>query len=319
MKNPMVSIIIPMFNAADTIDSCITHLMDLRYPKERLEIIVVNNGSTDDSASITEDYPVKVISKIGGTIASVRNYGASFAKGEVYGFIDSDCAVFKDWLVSALRQLEKPEVAATGAGYVAPENYSWVEKAWLYESEHKPFETDFIPSGNFIVKADVFNSIGGFNDELTTCEDAEIGLRINKYGYKIINSSEIKSIHLRNPKTLKAFSKKEFWYGENMLDTLKFNYLDKVFVLSVFYLAAHVGILLGLSDMILTKDMTLFLGSTAFLLFLLIGTTLYRIMRSKKYELFFHTLILYYVYYASRGMAMINYFKKNLLTFMKDS
>ena len=210
MKYPLVSVIVPMYNAESTIEACLDSLNKLKYPEDKLEFVVVDNGSTDNSVAIASKYPVMIVEKIGGTIASVRNYGAKSASGEIFGFIDSDCVVYDDWLLAALKQLIKPGVAAAGAGYVTSENYSWVEKAWLYESKHEPFTTDFIPSGNFLIKADVFKSINGFNEELVTCEDAEIGLRIIKKGYKIINSSEIKSIHLRNPKTIKDFFKKEF-------------------------------------------------------------------------------------------------------------
>ena len=108
--------------------------------------------------------------------------------------------------------IEDESTGATGCGYITPKESSWVEMAWLYESEHSPFETDFIPCGNFIVKADVFIGLQGFNENLTTCEDADICQKIVRNNYKVINNSKVKSVHLQNPKTIK-----QFFFERNMV------------------------------------------------------------------------------------------------------
>lgn len=306
-QRPFVSIIIPMYNAAATIEACLDGLFKLDYPKDRFEVIIVDNNSTDDSPMLASRYPVKVLHKAEGTIAAVRNFGAKAAKGDVYGFVDSDCVVKEDWIASALDVLSNPQVAAAGSNYLRPENCSWVEEAWLYESKYKPFETDFVPCGNFIVKASVFNAIGGFNERLTTCEDAEIGIRITQGGHKLINSSAIRSIHLRNPKTIAKFVKNEIWHGTNMVDTFRLNYMDKALIMTVLFFLAHIGVLAGfLLLTVFNGGAWLFLISLAFLLAILSSSTLYRIKRSRKYHMLFHTMCLYYFYFVARTIALIN-------------
>jgi len=309
MRYPFVSIIVPMFNAEETIEQCVTSLISLDYPSNNYEIIIVNHNSTDKSTSILKKYPVRVVNKVGGTIASVRNYGTTFAHGEIYAFVDSDCLVYVDWLKRAVEQLlTDKRIGATGCGYVAPKNSSWVENAWLYESEHPSFETDFIPSGNFFIMATVFKQVEGFNEDLTTCEDAAICQRVVAYKYKVVNNSSIKSIHLRNPKTFNQFFLKELWYGRNMADTDSKFYLDKVLLATIIYIIAHAFVPIG-SIIYIICDSFLVLLSAFFLIVLICAcSTLYRIKRSKKYKYFIHTFFLYYIYFASRSISL---FKTN--------
>lgn len=318
MKYPLVSIIIPMYNAESTIAECIESLLRLRYPKDKLEIVIVDNGSTDQSVSVVKKYPVRLLSKPIGTIAAVRNFGASHSNGEIYGFVDSDCLVFEDWLISALKQLQNNDVAATGSGYLAPANCTWVEKAWLYESKHKPFQTDFITSGNFIIKSKVFNEIGGYNEKLKTCEDADICVRIIQKGYKVINSSEIKIVHLGNPKTISEFVRKELWYGEDMLSATRIGYVDKVFVMTLLFFLTHLGLLMGVIQLTLYKNLYFFGSFSLFLILILLFSTFYRVRRSKKYSFILHTAILYYFYFTARAAAIITYRLKRYFKYIKS-
>ena len=106
-ESPFVSIIVPMFNSEETIDQCLQSLLELDYPRNKYEIIVVDHSSTDKCSSIVGAYPVHVVKKIGGTIASVRNFGAQFAMGQIYAFVDSDCEVFRDWLGRCRRTIDR--------------------------------------------------------------------------------------------------------------------------------------------------------------------------------------------------------------------
>jgi len=309
-----VSIIIPMYNAETTIASCLDALFKLNYPKDDLEVIVVDHSSTDSSHFIARQYSVKILQKKGGTISSVRNYGAQSALGEIYAFVDSDCVVHEDWLQNAIEVLKRPDVSATGSGYTCPENCTWVEKAWLYESKHAAFQTNFITSGNFIIKAEAFQSIGGFNEGIMTCEDAEICLRLLNRGHKLINSSEIRVTHLGNPKTIRTFIKKETWYGKNMAATLRLNYFDKVFSATLLFALANIGIILGVIQAVVFRTTQLFFGSILVLCGVLLFSTLYRIRRSKKIALFFHTFVLYYFYFLARVIGISASLAKNRWT-----
>ena len=235
-----VSIIIPMYNSEDYIEACIESIFSINYPQDKFEVIIVDNGSTDQSLEIVKRYPVKVISCPEGNISKVRNVGATIAKGNIFAFVDSDCAVGNGWLSAAVEILSRPGVVATGSGYKLPQNATWIEKAWLYESKIEERLVKLIPCGNFIVNAVAFNEIGGFNESLITCEDADICERLINKGYQIVNSTRVESVHLRNPKTLPAFFRKEIWYGYSMIATLRNNPLDKTFLFTIAFQLTHI-------------------------------------------------------------------------------
>lgn len=93
---PLISIIVPVYNVEKYLSRCIDSLLSQTY--NNLEIILVNDGSTDGSANICQDYEnrfssIKVLTKKNGGLSSARNYGLKYAKGIYIGFIDSD-----DWV-----------------------------------------------------------------------------------------------------------------------------------------------------------------------------------------------------------------------------
>src|SRR6185369_1919139 len=90
---PKVSIVIPVMNRADELRRCLTSLTQLAYPQEKLQIIVVDDGSIDDSPLVARRFGALLVPS-GGTgrgPAAARNVGASMASGEILAFIDSDC------------------------------------------------------------------------------------------------------------------------------------------------------------------------------------------------------------------------------------
>lgn len=90
--NVLFSLIVPVFNAAQYIETCIDSI--LLQDEENFEIIVVDDGSTDSSLAVLEKYKnndrVKVLSKVNGGVSSARNYGLDVAQGDYIGFIDAD-------------------------------------------------------------------------------------------------------------------------------------------------------------------------------------------------------------------------------------
>ena len=294
-----VSIIIPMYNSEDYIEACIESIFSINYPQDKFEVIIVDNGSTDQSLEIVKRYPVKVISCPEGNISKVRNVGATIAKGNIFAFVDSDCAVGNGWLSAAVEILSRPGVVATGSGYKLPQNATWIEKAWLYESKIEERLVKLIPCGNFIVNAVAFNEIGGFNESLITCEDADICERLINKGYQIVNSTRVESVHLRNPKTLPAFFRKEIWYGYSMIATLRNNPLDKTFLFTIAFQLTHILMVFSFIWV------PIFAIGLIILMALLNFATLYRIFYSHKYALYIQTLMLYYVYFAARTIGVM--------------
>lgn len=99
MKKDLISIIIPVYNVQDYVEKCIKSVIKQTY--ENLEIIIVNDGSTDKSGEICKKYEkidnrIKIIEKENGGVSSARNIGLKIAKGKYIGFVDPDDYIDKD-------------------------------------------------------------------------------------------------------------------------------------------------------------------------------------------------------------------------------
>ena len=127
---PSISVVIPVYNEERYLGACLTSLAKLDYPDSEVEIILVDNGSTDRSLDIAGGYDVKVYECPGVTVGAVRNFGASKATGKLIVFIDSDCVVKPDWLHRGLSSLGEG-VDVAGGLYLLRERPSWIERYWI--------------------------------------------------------------------------------------------------------------------------------------------------------------------------------------------
>lgn len=303
-EKPNVSFIIPMFNAEKTIEQCLTCIRNLDYPESKIQIVVVDNHSTDSSASIVKSFGIDLLLKTEGNISRVRNHGANAATGEILAFVDSDCLVQPNWLNAALPALKDETVGAVGSGYAIPGKGTWIEKSWLseYRGPNKP--TNFVPGGNLIIKKDVFLKIGGFNEALITGEDSDICNRITSHGNTILKVSGMINAHLGNSKSIRHFLKKETWYGINMMDLLLENGPSKVFILSVLFIFSEASIVFSLLYSLSFRNIY-FILSFLLMISILISSAAYKASKSKKFLRLPQIFVLYFFYFNARGFAII--------------
>jgi glycosyltransferase involved in cell wall biosynthesis len=218
IKPSTVSIIIPAFNEENYISHCLESVLKLDPLNSDKEIIVVDNGSCDNTIEICKSYGAKVLVKKEGTIASLRNYGAKFSKGKILAFLDADCVVPKNWLERAFTYLNGEDRVILGFRLSIPENCNWVAKCWdlLFGKRYMTREADWIPTGNMIMAREAFTLINGFDETLESNEDYDFCFRIRNQGYKILSCSETFVTHLRPPQSLIQIFKKELWHGKEV-------------------------------------------------------------------------------------------------------
>lgn len=313
-----VSFIIPALNAERVIRQCLESIKALEFSSADLEIIVVDNGSSDSTSDIARELGAAVFVKPNLSISSLRNFGVEQSAGMYLAFVDSDCILAKQWLSAALPYFTDPNIAAVGCGYSYNYPPSWIENHWYYLCASQPGEASFLPSGNMLIKRSAFLKIGGFNPDLETGEDSDLCLRLRKAGFRIISDSRIENIHLGNPKSLKTFFLKEIWYGKGLKSCVSADsWKDKTFLLTNLFLLGLIISILGLiSSRLMGNSWVSWIGSST-VAFVLLGSTVYRTIRRGKLSSFPYLLVLYAAYYLGRSIALVDIYSNMIRKIVK--
>jgi len=302
-----VSIIIPTYNEEKCLPECLDSIFDLDYSKEDIEVIVVDNGSTDGTREIAKSCGAEVLRDDSMNVSGLRNLGASQAKGDILAFVDADCIVSKDWLKNASKYSDDITVAAWGAPPAIPKESTWVQKTWylVRQKEEVVQNVDWLESMNLFVRKDQFLAMGGFNEALITCEDVDFSYRISRYG-QIVSDKRIEVIHLGEASTLQEFVRKEVWRGRSNLRGI-FSHglsLKEIPSLSIpLYFGVllpmlFLGFLVSLNPTWLAVSILLFLLPTAAVL---LKIRRKKIGRGSILKLFF----LIQIYFFSRAIAVV--------------
>lgn len=223
------SVIIPAFNEEKSIGPLVKSLVD----DLNLEVIVVDNGSTDLTVDVASKFGAEVHVLPSANIAMLRNYGALKASGEYLIFIDADCFVVGDWLEHCESLILGEYSVVSGILVCETEKY-WVEKLWIEYLSRKYRDrltcVETLSSFFFMIGKKDFFEVGGFNEDLVTCEDYDFGIRLTSIGKKIVISREVKVIHYGNAINLYQFFKRQIWQGGSNL----FNFFSHRFSINEF-------------------------------------------------------------------------------------
>jgi cellulose synthase/poly-beta-1,6-N-acetylglucosamine synthase-like glycosyltransferase len=232
-KFPLVSIIVPAYNEERTISATIKSILNLNYPKNKLEIIVVNDGSTDNSLKMVNKFRkvgVMIINKENGGKASALNVGLKYAKGGFVGCVDADSRVSRNSLKYIMGNFRDKETAAVVSSIKVDKPKKFIEKLQWFEYLFSllikrlmsSLNTLYVTPGVLsIYRKDILLENGGFEEGNIT-EDLEIAIRLHYLGYKI--KTELNSItYTTVPKTVISFTKQRLrWYRGILINTRKY-------------------------------------------------------------------------------------------------
>lgn len=298
-----ISFIIPVLNCEKYISQCLEHINREKHHKD--EVIVVDNGSVDDTTAMVKEFgDVKILHFPQVTIAAVRNRGASASSAELLAFIDGDVLICNNWRRNVLSVMSDFEIAATGSLCDIPESALWIEKAWYSQRSSEIQRVNYINSGNLIVRRESFESISGFDETLITDEDCDLGLRLNRENMIVLSAPQIRAIHMGNPKTLGHFYGKQKWRATSSLKTQTWDRPDKPTIMTILFM---IGLLLTICSPILV---TLVGVSLWWLVpitpLVLLVTVLFRIVQYKNPRYFFQLCVLYAIFYSARAVIIID-------------
>ena len=213
---PAISVIIPAFNEQKHISSVLSALRQQTLPSQNLEVLLVDNGSTDETVAEASRFltqlPLRILNRPKASISAVRNFGAAAARGRVFAFLDADCIPPPTWLADALQLA--PEAGVWGAHYLLPQNPTWVAKLW-FDHQARPHEgaVNFLPGGDLITTRETFDRLGGFSEAHETSEDVDLCQRTRQLGLPVVAHNRLAVHHEGTPRTLARFYRQNRWHG----------------------------------------------------------------------------------------------------------
>jgi glycosyltransferase involved in cell wall biosynthesis len=209
VKNPFISAIIPAYNEELYIEKCIASLKNQDLDESMYEIIVVDNGSNDNTYELAKNTGVTVLKEPQRGVSSARNKGAGHARGELLVFPDADCLYPKDWLTRIVNIFkESSDLDALGGTFVFYDATPFWEKASVIS---KIF-VYHIAGGNMAVRKKAFQQVGGFDTRYNIGEELLLELKLRDLKKKVkIDRSLVISYSFRRFK--KSFLKLSlFWF-----------------------------------------------------------------------------------------------------------
>lgn len=214
-----VSIIVPAYNSASTIKECIEAIKS-QNTQEKFEVIVVDDGSTDNTAEIAKKCGAKVFSQSNSGPARARNLGAQKAKGEILVFTDSDCVPEKNWLTEMLAPFSEAKVSAVQGAYrtrqkglVARFVQAEIEERYQ-RMKRRASKLDWIGSYSAAYRKNDFSAAGGFDESFPKAsgEDPELSYKLQEKGHKLVFNPKAIVYHA-HPDSLVKYFRTKFYRG----------------------------------------------------------------------------------------------------------
>ncbi len=199
VNKPKISVIIPTHNSQDVIVRCIHSITSQSYSRENFEIIVVDDGSKDETVSLAKKAGIDEIVVTEPCFqGKARNIGARNAKSEILAFIDSDCAAKENWLETIEKEFKDnkaiggPVVNGNVGSLIAWAEYLMEFCGW--DEFRKRSIVPFVPGCNQVCAKDTFFLIGGFSEKRLS-EDVLFGHSLQKAGIELLFVPELQIQH----------------------------------------------------------------------------------------------------------------------------
>ena len=220
---PLISVIVPTYRRREALRRCLHYLADQRYPRDRFEVIVVDDG--------TGEPPEQAVAEVRGRLtatlhtqphagpAAARNTGARHAAGEYLAFTDDDCAPAPDWLTSLAACWAEHPGAGVGGRTVnmLPANLRAAASQLIIDLAYDFYngtgeEARFFASGNLGLPAGRFRELGGFDESFRWSEDRDICDRWRQAGHRLVFAPGAVVYHA-NDLSWPGFCRQHFNYG----------------------------------------------------------------------------------------------------------
>lgn len=289
-----ISFVVPAFNEEHFIDHCLGAIInESEKAQVTAEIIVVDNGSKDNTSKLARNYTNSVFTIERSSISIARNFGVKQSSHSIIAFIDADVIITSDWFECFVNKYDlfcQQKYLLAGHKYAIRENSSWIEEHWF-----KNIDKKFLNGGNIIISRQLFEDISGFDPLLKTGEDYDLCKRAINTGCSYYNLPKLKAIHLGYPRNILSFMTRECWHGEGDFLSIENFCKSPVAIIAIIYLISQSSVI------ILFAIDEFFLSSTILGLILLLNFAI-TFKRIKKYQIrsFLLNYVINYCYFCAR-------------------
>lgn len=217
---PAVSVVVPVYNGQATLPQCLDSLLQLRYPADRLELIVVDNASTDGTPAILRHLGDKfrIMREEKRGAGAARNCGIRAARGDCIALTDADCVVDPDWLVELIQPLADPGVGVSGGRILSVEPCNRIERFGERIHDHRRALEEYVPpyaiSMNWVSRRSTLLQVGLFDEALLRGQDVDLAWRIHAAGFRLVYRHSALVYH-RNERSLRGLLAEGLVHGYN--------------------------------------------------------------------------------------------------------
>ena len=318
---PKVSFLMPALNEEKTVRQCLDSLLELDYPKEKIEILVAEGNSADNTRNIIEVYArkyknIKLLNNSTGNTAIGRNICIENATGELLMNYSGHVIAEKNLLkVLALKLLKLPkEIAGVGCSNVSPKEQNFVGKVTGVAfsgfmggknsfPQNEVFQEErFVEHVSFTCyRKGIVEEVSNFDPEFWCGQDAELDIRIKKAGYKLLYTPETRVYHFKRS-TFRSLFRQMYRYGLARAKMVK-KHPDTLRIVYLFGSGFILGIIL-LSALTILKLIPPGLIATLALLYVLLSI-ISSIQVTKRPGLVIASILFYFVTHVSYGLGFL--------------
>ncbi len=221
---PSISIVVPVYNHRDMLQRCLYALCAQSYPQERYEIIVVDDGSTDDSAAVAlsrgQEWAgrLRVVRQENGGPASARNAGIAASHADYIAFTDADCVPETGWLRSLALTIISTQADGVGGPISNDLRHNWIGDylvaAQFFRHREWHGVVDYLLTANVIFRRQSLQAVQGFSVRKGVWgEDADLSFRLKQAGFTLVLSPQGRVTHYGTPGSLPGFVRELYRYG----------------------------------------------------------------------------------------------------------
>lgn len=214
----MVSVVVTTKNEEKNIGNCLKSIGRQTYPQEKIEIVVVDNNSTDDTCDIARQFTNKVYN-FGPERSAQRNFGIlQKSKGKYVLFLDADMSLSPTLTEAAVSKLENTNFVALYIPEIITGDSFWSKVRRFERSFYNGTVVDCVR----IIRKDVFKEVGGFDESLTGPEDWDLDKKIRKLGpVDVLDSKDAVIYHNETGFSIKTYLTKKNYYAQSFAEYKK--------------------------------------------------------------------------------------------------